>query len=157
MKIGSSISSTYGLTNLFGQSGQRNKQQTSDIEVSVRQSGAALQPSSAPTSISSTMWALQSSGSVTMDGTEDPAKARHDAVVSEFTDLANQTPAERIRAQILERLGLTEDDLKAMPSEEREAIEKQISDELKRQLTGDGDSKDKPSAERSSAPEGFTS
>lgn len=78
---------------------------------------------------------------------EDPAKARHDAVVSEFTDLANMTPAERIRAQILERLGLTEDDLKAMPPEERGAIEKQISDELKRQLTDDDGSKEKPSAD----------
>ncbi|WP_245306793.1 MULTISPECIES: hypothetical protein [unclassified Rhizobium] len=66
-----------------------------------------------------------------------PSKARHDAVISEFTDLVNQTPAERMRSQILERLGLTEDDLKAMPPEEREAIEKQIADELKRQLTGD--------------------
>ncbi|CAN7209916.1 hypothetical protein [Rhizobium sp. LjRoot258] len=147
MKIGSSISSTYGLTNLFGQSGQRNKQQSSNAEMSVRQRGAALQPSSTPTSISSTMWALQSSGMVTMDGTEDLAKARHDAVVSEFTDLANMTPAERIRAQILERLGISEDDLAAMPPEEREAIEKQIADELKRQLTGDDDSKDKPSAD----------
>ncbi|EJL55848.1 hypothetical protein PMI09_02014 [Rhizobium sp. CF122] len=147
MKIGSNISSTYGLTNLFGQSGQRSKQQSGDTEVSVRQSGTALQPSSTPTSISSTMWALQSSGTTSMDGTEDPAKARHEAVASEFTDLANMTPAERIRAQILERLGLTEDDLKAMPPEEREAIEKQISDELKRQLTGDDDSKEKSSVD----------
>ena len=145
MKIGSNISSTYGLTNLFSQSGQRNKQQASDSEVSVRQSGAALQPSSTPTSISSTMWALQASGTVTIDGTEDPAKARYDSVVSEFTELANQTPAERIRDQILQRLGLTEDDLKAMPPEQREAVEKQIADELKRQLTGE-DGKDEPSA-----------
>jgi len=70
VKIGSSISSTYGLSSLFSQSGQRNKQQTSDTEVGVRQSGAALQPSSTPTSISNTMWALQSSGTATMDGTE---------------------------------------------------------------------------------------
>lgn len=56
-----------------------------------------------------------------------PSKARHDAVIFEFTDLANQTPAERMRSQILERLGLTEDD-------------------LKRQLTGD-DGKDEPSAD----------
>jgi len=146
MKISSSISSTYGLSNLFSQSGQRNKQQTSDTEVSVRQSGAALQPSSTPTSISSTMWALQASGTVTMDGTEDPAKARHDAVVSEFTDLANKSPAERIRDSILKSLGITEDELASMPPEQREAIEKQIADELKRQLTGD-DSKDKPSAD----------
>jgi len=146
MKIGSSISSTYGLSNLFSQSGQRNKQQTGDTEVSVRQSGAALQPSSTPTSISSTMWALQASGTVTMDGTEDPAKARHDAVVSEFTDLAGKTPAERIRDSILKSLGITEDELASMPPEQREAIEKQIADELKRQLTGD-DSKDKPSAD----------
>ncbi|EPE98958.1 hypothetical protein [Rhizobium grahamii] len=146
MKIGSSISSTYGLSNLFSQSGQRSKQQSSDTEVGVRQSGAALQPSSTPTSISSTMWALQASATVTMDGTEDPAKARHDAVVSEFTDLANKTPAERIRDSILKSLGITEDELASMPPEQREAIEKQIADELKRQLTGD-DSKDKPSAD----------
>ncbi|RDJ14376.1 hypothetical protein [Rhizobium grahamii] len=146
MKIGSSISSTYGLSNLFSQSGQRNKQQTGDTEVSVRQSGAVLQPSSTPTSISSTMWALQASATVTMDGAEDPAKARRDAVVSEFTDLANKTPAERIRDSILKSLGITEDELASMPPEQREAIEKQIADELKRQLTGD-DSKDKPSAD----------
>ncbi|KRB50432.1 hypothetical protein ASE04_16205 [Rhizobium sp. Root708] len=146
MKIGSSVSSTYGLSNLFSQSGQRNKQQTGDTEVSVRQSGAALQPSTTPTSISSTMWALQASGTTTMDGTEDASKARHDAVISEFTELADKTPAERIRDSVLKSLGITEDELASMPPEERAAVDKQIADELKRQLTGD-DSKDKPDAD----------
>ncbi|KQV32554.1 hypothetical protein ASC97_03010 [Rhizobium sp. Root1203] len=135
MKIGDSISSAYGLTGVFGQSGQRNRQQALDGQSGVRQSGAALEPSTTPPSISGTMWALQSS-SLSVNGGDDSAKARYNAIVSEFTDLANMTPAERIRAQILERLGLTEDDLKGMAKEERQAIEKQIADEIKKQLTG---------------------
>jgi hypothetical protein len=137
MKIGDGISKNYGLTGLFGQSGQRNKQQALDVQSAVRQSGTALEPSTTPLSISSTMWALQSSGSLSVSGVDDGSTtARHNDVVSEFTNLANMTPAERIRAQILERLGLTEDDLKGMPKEEREAFEKQIADEIKEQLTG---------------------
>ncbi len=140
MKIGDSISSSYGLSNLFQQSGQRNKQQPMTIEDSVRQSGASLAPSTTPTPISSTMWALQATDeSQTMSGVEDEAKARHDAVVSEFSDLANMTLAERIRKQVLDSLGMTEDSLKGMSMDDRAAIEKQIADEVKRQLTGNDD------------------
>jgi hypothetical protein len=63
MKIGDNISSAYGMNSLFGQSGQRNKQQPLDLDTSVRQSGAGLQPSTTPASISSTMWALQAGSS----------------------------------------------------------------------------------------------
>ncbi len=140
MKIGDGISSTYGLGNLFQQSGQRNKQQPMTIEDSVRQSGASLAPSATPPSISSTMWALQATDeSQTMSGVEDDAKARYDAIVSEFSDLANMTLAERIRKQVLDSLGMTEDSLKGMSMDDRAAIEKQIADEVKRQLTGNDD------------------
>ncbi len=140
MKIGDSISSTYGLSGLFQQSGQRNRQQPLTIENSVRQSGASLAPSTTPTSISSTMWALQATDeSQTMSGTEDETKTRNAALASEFSDLANMSLAERIRKQVLDSLGLTEDSLNAMPAEERAAIEKQIAEEVKRQLTGNDD------------------
>ncbi|OCJ18040.1 hypothetical protein A6U87_03775 [Rhizobium sp. AC44/96] len=138
MKIDNSISSAYGLTSLLS---QRNKQQSLSIETSVRQSGSALQPSTTPPSISSTMWALQSGGSATINASDDEAKARHDAVISEFTELANMTPAERIRQQMLERLGISEDELASMPPEERAAVEKQIAEEIKKQLTGVDDNK----------------
>jgi uncharacterized FlaG/YvyC family protein len=105
------------------------------VQSGVRQSGTALEPSTTPPSISSTMWALQSSRRQSVSG-HDNAKAHHNAVIGEFSELANMTPAERVRAQMLERLGLTEDDLEGMPKEVRESIEKQIADEIKKQLTG---------------------
>ncbi|KQV63778.1 hypothetical protein [Rhizobium sp. Root1220] len=142
MKINSSVSGTYGLTSLFGQSGQRSKQQAIELDSGVRQSGAGLQSSTTPPSISSTMWALQSGASTKMDGSsDDAANADHDALVSEFSDMVNMTPAEWIRAKILEKMGRSEDELKSMAPEERQAIEKQIADEIKRQVTG-GDDKD---------------
>jgi hypothetical protein len=46
------------------------------------------------------------------------------------------TPAEMIRKRILDQLGLDEDSLKAMPADQREAIEKQIAEAIKRELAG---------------------
>ncbi|MDQ2102586.1 hypothetical protein [Azospirillum isscasi] len=56
-----------------------------------------------------------------------------------FLKEARKTPAQRIRDQMLTRLKLDEESLAAMPPEKREAIEKQIAEELKRQLTGVND------------------
>lgn len=43
-----------------------------------------------------------------------------------FLRYAEQSPMERMREQILKSLGLTEDSLKALPPEERAAVEEQI-------------------------------
>lgn len=56
-----------------------------------------------------------------------------------FLKEARKSPAQRIRDQLLARLKLDEESLAAMPPEKREAIEKQIAEELKRQLTGSND------------------
>ncbi|WP_283195013.1 hypothetical protein [Rhizobium sp. AN80A] len=147
MKIGDSISSAYGIGGLFQQSGQRNKQQPLVIDDVVRQGGASLAPSTTPPSISNTMWALQATDeSQTMSGTEEPGKARRDAVIKEFRDLADMSLAERIRQQMLDSMGLTEGDVAAMSTDDRMAFEKQVAEEVRRQLTGD-DSKDKSAAE----------
>lgn len=64
------------------------------------------------------------------------AEAKAPNAVDTFLAEAKKTPAERIRDDWLARHKMTEDDLKAMSPEKREAIEKEIAEELKRKLTG---------------------
>jgi hypothetical protein len=54
-----------------------------------------------------------------------------DSVQSDFLKWAKMNPIERVRASILESKGLDENSLKAMPAEEREAIEKEIREAIK--------------------------
>ncbi|WP_455186599.1 hypothetical protein [Azospirillum palustre] len=56
--------------------------------------------------------------------------------VNAFLKESKKTPAERIRDDWLARHKMTEDELKSMPSDKREAVEKEIAEELKRKLTG---------------------
>lgn len=65
--------------------------------------------------------------------TSSPTKEKID-YASQFMDYMKKTPAERLREEILKKLGLTEDDLKSMPPEEREAVEQTIAQEIKRAL-----------------------
>jgi hypothetical protein len=46
----------------------------------------------------------------------------------EFLEIVRQSPAERMRADILEELDITEEQIEALPDEEREAIEKVIAE-----------------------------
>ncbi|MCQ2003053.1 hypothetical protein [Rhizobium sp. NRK18] len=62
------------------------------------------------------------------------ADARHAALADEFSDIANRTAAEQIRAQYLEERGMTEESLAAAPAEVREQIEKEIAEEIKKKL-----------------------
>lgn len=52
----------------------------------------------------------------------------------EFLEYAKKSPAERIRAAILEELGITEEELEAMPAEAREAMEKTIAEKIKEKI-----------------------
>lgn len=56
----------------------------------------------------------------------------------EFKEFTDMTPAERMRAQILYALGLTEEDLEAMSPADRKAVEEKIAqlidEELRQQL-----------------------
>ncbi|BCJ89270.1 hypothetical protein IZ6_00050 [Terrihabitans soli] len=54
--------------------------------------------------------------------------------VDEFLEIARQSPAERIRAAILDEMGISEEELEAMPDEAREAAEKQIAERIKDKL-----------------------
>lgn len=51
-----------------------------------------------------------------------------------FLEYAKMTPAERLHAQMLAELGLTEDQFKAMSPADQQKIEDKIRDMIKKQL-----------------------
>ncbi len=53
-----------------------------------------------------------------------------------FLAEAKKTPAQRIREDWLARHKMSEEDLKTMDDKQREAVEKDIAEEIKRKLTG---------------------
>lgn len=157
MEIGSSLSIYSGLGSLFEQGKSKNKQ-TDEFSSSARnQSGGGLQPSTTPPSIANTVWALQAGGETYINQPseeEAAAKAAHNSLVDQFSEWSDMDPAEFIRARYLESHGLTEDDLKAMPADQREAIEKEIAEQIKRELAGieDKGNGDEQSTTTQSAP-----
>ncbi|WP_052080954.1 hypothetical protein [Pseudomonas sp. ML96] len=56
-------------------------------------------------------------------GDEDPA-------VKAFREYMAMTPAEKMRDAILKEMGLTEEEIDALPPEQQEAIEKQIAERM---------------------------
>jgi hypothetical protein len=102
------------------------------------------------------MWAVQAGNETYINPpseAEAAAKAAHSSLVDQFSEWSNMDPAEFIRARYLEAHGLTEDDLKAMPADQREAIEKEIAEQIKRELAGveDGGDGNKESAAQSTS------
>lgn len=51
-----------------------------------------------------------------------------------FQAEAEKTPAERMREQMLARLGLKEGDLQGMSPDERQAVEKQLAEMIKQEV-----------------------
>ena len=64
----------------------------------------------------------------------EKAQEESDSLIAEFMELSKMTPAERLRKEILDRMGLDETSLAAMPDEQREAIEEDIRRAIKEQL-----------------------
>ena len=62
-----------------------------------------------------------------------PAKTAKD----EFLDYAKLTPAQKMRAAMLAKLGVTEEQLKAMSPDERQKIEDQLKQQIKEQVQND--------------------
>ena len=55
----------------------------------------------------------------------------------EFLDYAKLTPAQKMRAAMLAKLGVTEEQLKAMSPDERQKIEDQLKQQIKEQVQND--------------------
>jgi len=54
----------------------------------------------------------------------------------EFLDYAKLSPAQKMRAAMLSKLKVTEEELRAMPDKERQKIEDQIKELIKQQVLG---------------------
>lgn len=59
----------------------------------------------------------------------------------EFLKYAAMTPAEKMRAAMLAKLGVTEEELKAMSPEDRKKVEDKLKDMIKQQVENDPDQK----------------
>lgn len=58
-----------------------------------------------------------------------------------FLEYMKMTPAERMAASILEEMGISKEELEAMPPEQRKAIEDTIRERIKEKLKADGETK----------------
>ncbi|MCV3735645.1 hypothetical protein OCK02_05455 (plasmid) [Rhizobium sp. TRM96647] len=72
-------------------------------------------PSLGTSGLASSLWTLKASE-------DSPLPSPRD----EFLEWADMDPTERLRAQILQSMGISEDDLEAMSPEERAAVEADI-------------------------------
>jgi len=79
-------------------------------------------PASAPTAASAGGWSIGA-----------PA-GKPSAAEQVFRDYAKMTPAEKMRAEILDSMGLTEDQLRAMDPKERAKVEEKIKDLIKQKV-----------------------
>ena len=61
------------------------------------------------------------------------------SVEQKFLEYAKMTPAERMHAQMLAQLGLTEDQFKAMSPADQQKIEDKIREMIKQQATNNND------------------
>ncbi len=61
----------------------------------------------------------------------------------EFLKFQAMTPAQKMRAMMLAKLGVTEEQVKAMSPEERAKVEQKLKDMIKQQVQNDPDKKDK--------------
>lgn len=135
-----------GDTGIYGSSYQ--KRQTADpgaakaAPMDLASSGRSLERDQAASGLSSNLWLLQSGVFSTKAAAAEAADKG--AVRAEFLELNEKTPAERIREDYLEKHGLTEEELAKMSDEERQKVESEIAELVKRQLGFD----EKASAEQ---------
>jgi hypothetical protein len=59
----------------------------------------------------------------------------------QFQQYASMTPAERLHAQMLAKLGITEDQFKAMSPADQQKVEDKIRDMVKKQLADNNDTR----------------
>jgi hypothetical protein len=68
------------------------------------------------------------------------AKAAKTAA-QQFEQWANMTPAQRLHTEMLTKLGLTEDQFKALPRAQQQKINDQIAQMIKKQMDNSNDSR----------------
>jgi hypothetical protein len=87
------------------------------------------------TPISSVLWELESkTAPLTIEEKQKALDVKSKELADEFLKFAKMTPAEKIRASVLESMGLTEEALATLPPEIRDAIEEKIKEAIMRAL-----------------------
>jgi ABC-type transporter MlaC component len=82
-------------------------------------------------SSSSSSASSSSAGSAVSEPSADPA-------VQKFLEYAKMTPAERLHAQMLAKLGLTEQQFKALSPADQQKVEDKIREMIKKQIGSAG-------------------
>ncbi|KSV85206.1 hypothetical protein D9M68_316640 [compost metagenome] len=134
MKIDNSISNYY-----FSQ----RRQQMGTVSP-IEETGTDARPRQAPTiappstsnALSNALWATATrdeAGTASITDKEGAAPSGN-SVSDDFLKRAKMSLAEQIRAQILESLGLGEEDLKAMDPEQRKAVEDEVRQAIERAM-----------------------
>lgn len=81
-----------------------------------------------------------SSASSTSEGSDEQAVSATgksgSSAIDDFREFLKKSPIERLRDQILAAMGITEEDLAAMPPEKREAVLKEVAERVKDALKG---------------------
>jgi hypothetical protein len=66
--------------------------------------------------------------------TQAPTDARLKTSYQELDDYVKMTPAQRMRVDLLQKLGLTEEDLAGMAPEERQGVETRLREMIQQQM-----------------------
>ncbi|MDK1488905.1 hypothetical protein QN219_02370 [Sinorhizobium sp. 7-81] len=91
-----------------------------------RRSPPTIAPASPSVSLSSALWQSLAEDETAASSITEGKSPFGSSVADEFLEWSKMSFAEKIRAQYLEAHGLTEESLRAMPPEGREAIEEEI-------------------------------
>ena len=99
---------------------QQNAQSLTNLQATPASVAGNAQADNVNAAFAKTRVMLQASAS-------SPGTAAKTSATDEFKDYMSKSPAQRIREQLLKEMGLTEDDVKAMPPEKQQAITDQIT------------------------------
>lgn len=91
------------------------------------------QAASSPTASTSNR-TNESKAASTEQDKKEAAQARKQALRDELQEYLNKSPAEHMRDAIMKEMGITEEELQAMPPEKREAIEADIARKMRERL-----------------------
>ena len=126
MKIDGSLYSAYAFSKPRTTSDDSLYDGSGGGNASARNIPTVAPSSSIPSGFANALWLTQAK--------LDKAEAESDSLLAEFMELSKMTPVERLRKELLESMGLTEESLAALPPEERSAIEEEIRRAIKEQL-----------------------
>ena len=68
-----------------------------------------------------------------------PKSSEDDSIVQQFLQFAKMTPAQRLFAQMLNKLGISQDEFNAMSPAEQQKVEQKIQQMIKQQVQNSSD------------------